>query len=143
MAATDEDGQARRTQSASPANPARPEVRIGSVSGSAIGIGDHNTVTNTNTGTGATGQASDPAQAELLAAVRALREDLGRFVATDGTAVLDAELVAAEEEITTAGAAGPGRLAGLRDALALTGGVVGTLASGVAVGEAVGALLGG
>ncbi|MFE4829100.1 hypothetical protein [Streptomyces sp. NPDC056672] len=117
------------------------------MSGSAIGIGDHNTVTNTNTntntGTGATGQVSDPAQAELLAAVRALREDLGRFVATDGTAVLDAELVAAEEEITTAGAAGPGRLAGLRDALALTGGVVGTLASGVAVGEAVGALLGG
>ncbi|MGW6745879.1 hypothetical protein ACWGDX_34940 [Streptomyces sp. NPDC055025] len=115
------------------------------MSGSAIGIGDHNTVTNTNTGAGAgaTGQVSDPAQAELLAAVRALREDLGRFVATDGTAVLDAELVAVEEEITTVGAAGPGRLAGLRDALALTGGVVGTLASGVAVGEAVGALLGG
>ncbi|MFD7899379.1 hypothetical protein [Streptomyces sp. NPDC059743] len=141
MAATDEGGQARRTQPAESVEPARAAVRIGSVSGSAISIGDHNTVTNTNTG--GAGQVSDPAQAELLAAVRALREDLARFVATDGTAVLDAELVAAEEEITTAGAAGPGRLARLRDALALAGGVAGTLASGVAVGQAVGALLGG
>ncbi|MFD5032786.1 hypothetical protein ACFVWX_22325 [Streptomyces sp. NPDC058220] len=117
----------------------RPGVRIGSVSGSAFSIGDHNTVTNTN---GAQA-ASDPAQAELLAAVQALRADLARFVATDDTAALDAELVAAEEEITTAGAAGPGRLARLRDALAVAGGVAGTLASGVAVGQAVGALLGG
>ncbi|MFF1417287.1 hypothetical protein [Streptomyces sp. NPDC058280] len=117
----------------------RPGVRIGSVSGSAFSIGDHNTVTNTN---GAEA-AGDPAQAELLAAVQALRADLARFVATDDTAALDAELVAAEEEITTAGAAGPGRLARLRDALAVAGGVAGTLASGVAVGQAVGALLGG
>ncbi|MFF3751118.1 hypothetical protein ACFYYH_11745 [Streptomyces sp. NPDC002018] len=119
----------------------RPAVHIGSVSGSAIGIGDHNTITHHDTG--GAGRPGDPAQAELLAAVRALRADLARFVASDSTVVLDAELVAAEEEITTAGAAGPGRLAGLRDALALAGGITGTLASGVAVGEAVAALLGG
>ncbi|RDG35805.1 hypothetical protein [Streptomyces corynorhini] len=115
------------------------DVRIGSVTGGAVGIGDHNTVSVTNN----QGVAGDPAQAELLAAVQTLRADLARFVASDRTAGLDAELVAAEEEIAASGAASPGRLARLRDALAVAGTTVATLASGVAVAESVTALLGG
>jgi hypothetical protein len=75
--------------------------------------------------------------------VRTLRGDLGRLVSTDTTEVLDAELVATEEEITQDGAAGRGRLERLRDSLATAGSIVTALGSGVAVGQAVTALLGG
>nr|EIF93421.1 hypothetical protein [Streptomyces tsukubensis NRRL18488] len=85
----------------------------------------------------------DPVQRELLAAVRALRADLERLVATAGTEILDAELVAAEDEITASGAAGPARLERLRGALTTAGEWVGVLGSGVAVAELVTALTGG
>ncbi|MEI7033095.1 hypothetical protein [Streptomyces pratensis] len=113
-------------------------VHIGSVTGSAFAVGDHNTVTqHQHTG------PADAAQAELLRAVRELRADLARFVASDTTAVLDAELVRVEDEIETSGAAEPGRLAGLRTALTAAGALTGSLASGVAVADALTALLGG
>lgn len=113
-------------------------VHIGSVTGSAFAVGDHNTVTqHQHAG------PADETQAELLQAVRELRADLARFVTSDATEVLDAELVSVADEIETSGAAEPGRLARLQQALTAAGTVTGTLASGVAVAEALRALLGG
>ncbi|MYR95113.1 hypothetical protein GTW60_16100 [Streptomyces sp. SID4937] len=113
-------------------------MHIGSVTGSAFAVGDHNTVTqHQHAG------PADEAQAELLRAVQELRADLARFVTSDDTEVLDAELVSVADEIETSGAAAPGRLARLQQALTAAGTVTGTLASGVAVAEALRALLGG
>ncbi|MFD7425077.1 hypothetical protein ACFV6M_32165 [Streptomyces californicus] len=113
-------------------------VHIGSVTGSAFAVGDHNTVTqHQNAG------PADETQAELLRAVRELRADLARFTPSDTTEVLDAELVSVSDEIETAGAAEPGRLARLQRALDAAGALAGSLASGVAVAEALAALLGG
>lgn len=113
-------------------------VHIGSVTGSAVAVGDHNTVTqHQHAG------PADEAQAELLRAVRELRADLARFTASDTTEVLDAELVSVADEIETAGGAAPGRLARLQQALTAAGTLTGTLASGAAVAEALRALLGG
>ncbi|MGR8008805.1 hypothetical protein [Streptomyces hypolithicus] len=119
----------------------QPSVQLGTVHNSAVGIGSGNTVSNTNNNTGV--PARDPAQEELLAAVRQLRADLDRLIATDTTTVLDAELVSTEEEIEAEGRAAPGRLARLRDALTAAGPSVEVLASGAAAVAAVGALLGG
>ncbi|MFH8867346.1 hypothetical protein [Streptomyces griseus] len=113
-------------------------VHIGSVTGSVFAVGDHNTVTRHQHPA-----PVDEAQAELLRAVRELRADLARFTASDTTEILDAELVSVVDEIETAGAAEPGRLARLQQALTAAGTLTGTLASGVAVGEALAALLGG
>ncbi|WP_369164695.1 hypothetical protein [Streptomyces sp. AFD10] len=126
MTGQNPDGQPPRT------------VHIGSVTGSAFAVGDHNTVTqHQNAG------PADETQAELLRAVRELRADLARFTPSDTTEVLDAELVSVADEIETAGAAEPGRLARLQRALDAAGALAGSLASGVAVAEALAALLGG
>ncbi|MCF3169011.1 hypothetical protein IPZ64_19050 [Streptomyces violaceoruber] len=126
MTGQNTDGQLPRT------------VHIGSVTGSAFAVGDHNTVTqHQNAG------PADETQAELLRAVRELRADLARFTPSDTTEVLDAELVSVADEIETAGAAEPGRLARLQRALDAAGALAGSLASGVAVAEALAALLGG
>ncbi|WP_412080148.1 hypothetical protein [Streptomyces sp. SJL17-1] len=108
--------------------------------GGNVTIGDHNTVTSTGHGAPA---ARDPQQEELLQAIRRLRADLGGVVPTEQTAVLDGELCAAEEEIESTGRADVGRLTRVRLALTDAGTVTGILASGVAVGQAAGALLGG
>ncbi|MBK0374880.1 hypothetical protein I3215_18565 [Streptomyces sp. RB110-1] len=126
MTGQNTDGQPPRT------------VHIGSVTGSAFAVGDHNTVTqHQNAG------PADETQAELLRAVRELRADLARFTPSDTTEVLDAELVSVADEIETAGAAEPGRLGRLQRALDAAGALAGSLASGVAVAEALAALLGG
>ncbi|MFI1199084.1 hypothetical protein ACH4VR_06410 [Streptomyces sp. NPDC020883] len=117
-------------------------IHIGSVQG-AFAIGDHNTVTHHGTNSQGAGPAIDPAHEELLRAVRTLREDLGRAVESPEVRALTAELTGTEEEITGTGAAAPGRLARLRAALTDAGAVVGLLASGAAVVQAVAALLGG
>ncbi|WP_405647160.1 hypothetical protein [Streptomyces uncialis] len=114
-------------------------IRIGSVSHSALNFGSHGSATTTNSPPGSAG----PGQDALLAAVRALRADLTRLEATRDARILDAELVATEEEITGSGGAGPGRLALLRDSLADAGQVAGALVSGVALAELLAALLGG
>ncbi|MFJ6746840.1 hypothetical protein ACIQNI_01410 [Streptomyces sp. NPDC091266] len=106
----------------------------------AIAIGNQNTVTNYEA---AAPPAADPAQAELLRAVRALRGDLTVVVENPETLALRTELADTETEIADTGAAGPGRLARLRTALTDAGAVVGLLASGAAVGQAVAALVGG
>ncbi|MET9932197.1 MULTISPECIES: hypothetical protein [unclassified Streptomyces] len=119
--------------------PRRDGIRVSNTGGN-VTIGDHNTVTSTVTGNQ---PARDPLQEELLLAIRRLRGDLGGVVASERTAALDAELSEAEDEIEGTGRAGTGRLTRLRQSLADAGAVTGILASGVAVGQAVGALLGG
>ncbi|MFJ4339085.1 hypothetical protein [Streptomyces sp. NPDC088915] len=119
--------------------PRRDGIQVSNTGGN-VTIGDHNTVTSTVTGNQ---PARDPLQEELLLAIRRLRGDLGGVVASERTAALDAELSDAEDEIEGTGRAGTGRLTRLRRALADAGAVTGILASGVAVGQAVGALLGG
>ncbi|MCW7988783.1 hypothetical protein RB199_20800 [Streptomyces libani] len=114
-------------------------IHIGSVQG-AFAIGNHNTVTHNE---GQAAPAGDPAQEELLRAVRALRDDLSRAVESPQITALSGELAETEAEIADSGAAGPGRLARLRTALADAGAVVGLLASGAAVSQAVAALAGG
>ncbi|MET9725732.1 hypothetical protein [Streptomyces zaomyceticus] len=118
---------------------ARGGINVTNTGGN-VTIGDHNTVTSTVTGTA---PARDPRQEELLLAVRRLRADLGGVVPTEQTAALDAELADAEDEIEGTGRADTGRLTRLRRALTDAGAVAGILASGVAVGQAVGTLLGG
>ncbi|MEU5301232.1 hypothetical protein ACH4YO_06650 [Streptomyces noursei] len=117
-------------------------IHIGSVQG-ALAIGDHNTVTHHGANVQGAGVTPDPAHEELLRAVRALREDLGRAVETPEVRALTAELAGAEEEITGTGAAAPGRLARLREVLTDASAVVGLLSSGAAVVQSVAALLGG
>ncbi|MCX5392695.1 hypothetical protein [Streptomyces sp. NBC_00094] len=117
----------------------RGGIHVTNTSGN-VTIGDHNTVTTTVSGAQ---PARDPQQEELLQAVRRLRADLGGVVASEQTTVLDGELADAEDEIEGTGRAGTGRLTRLRQALVDAGAVTGILASGVAVGQAVGALLGG
>ncbi|MFC9393454.1 hypothetical protein ACFTWS_09855 [Streptomyces sp. NPDC057027] len=114
-------------------------IHVTNTSGNVV-IGDNNTVTSTVNGAE---PARDARQEELLQAIRRLREDLGGVVPSEQTAALDAELSDAEDEIEGTGSAGTGRLAALRRALTDAGAVTGILASGVAVGQAVGALLGG
>ncbi|MFF0472333.1 hypothetical protein [Streptomyces sp. NPDC004284] len=114
-------------------------IHVTNTSGN-VTIGDNNTVTNTVNGAQ---PARDPQHEELLQAILRLRSDLAGFVPSEQTAALDAELSDAEDEIEGTGRAGGGRLASLRRALADAGAVTGMLASGVAVGQAVGALLGG
>ncbi|MEU3691665.1 hypothetical protein [Streptomyces narbonensis] len=117
----------------------RGGVHVTNTSGN-VTIGDNNTVTSTVNGTQ---PARDPQQEELLQAIRKLRADLGGVVASEQTAALDGELSDAEDEIEGTGRAGAPRLTRLRQALLDAGAVTGILASGVAVGQAVGALLGG
>lgn len=113
-------------------------IHIRNVQG-AFAIGDNNSVVNQQAGAA----PRDPAQEELLRAVRELRADLERLVPDDRTAVLDAELAAAQGEIEEAGQAGTGRLERLRQVLAHAGEVTGLLASAAAVAQAVAGLLGG
>ncbi|MEU5215647.1 hypothetical protein AB0G79_05520 [Streptomyces sp. NPDC020807] len=105
--------------------------------GGNVTIGDNNTVTSTVQGAQ---PARDPQQEELLQAIRRFRADLRGVVASEQTAALDAELSDAEDEIEGTGRAGTGRLSALRRALTDAGAVAGILASGVALGQAVGAL---
>ncbi|MEV6563977.1 hypothetical protein [Streptomyces kronopolitis] len=114
-------------------------IHIGSVRG-AFAIGNHNTVTHHE---GGSAPAMDPAQEELLHAVRALRDDLARAVQSPQVTALSGELAETETEIADTGAAGPGRVARLRAALTDAGAVVSLLSSGAAAVQAVTALVGG
>ncbi|MEU2792786.1 hypothetical protein [Streptomyces sp. NPDC007100] len=115
-------------------------IHIGKVHG-AFAIGDNNTVTHNEHAPGNPG--TDPAQEELLAAVRQLRADLARVIETPQVTLLSAELADAQQEIETGGRTAPGRLDRLRVALADAGAVTGMLASGAAVAQSVAGLLGG
>ena len=112
-------------------------IHISNVRGTAFAIGDGNSVVNQPGGSGA---QRDAGQEELLRAMLELRADLGRLVASEGTAALDAELAGAQAEIEESGRAGEGRLARIRQALTDAGALTGLLASAAAVAQAVGAL---
>ncbi|AEM87944.1 hypothetical protein [Streptomyces violaceusniger] len=115
------------------------DITFGKVSGSAVGIGDHNHIVN-----GRQGEAPcDPAYQELLEAVRQLADDLRRVVPSPEVGALSDELDQTQDEIQRTGRAGAGRLARIRVMLQDASAGVGMLASGVAVGQAVGTLLGG
>ncbi|WP_128379110.1 hypothetical protein [Streptomyces cavernae] len=113
-------------------------IHVSNVQG-AFAIGDGNNVVNQP---GAGVPQRDPAQEELLRAVRELRADLGRLVTSDQTAALDRELADTEAEIEETGRAGQGRLARIRQALADAGALTGLLASAAAVAQVVGTLSG-
>ncbi|MEU7020145.1 hypothetical protein ABZ990_05745 [Streptomyces sp. NPDC046203] len=119
--------------------PAAGRIEIRGVTGN-VTVGDHNHVEYTVHGPGV---ERDPGQEELLAAIRELRADLGRLADPGRMAALDGELAGAEGEIEESGAAGPGRLTRLRQALADAGALTALFASAAAVGESVTALLGG
>ncbi|MET7762252.1 hypothetical protein ABZS71_09495 [Streptomyces sp. NPDC005393] len=115
------------------------DIRIGSVRGGAVGIGDHNYIVN-----GRRQEVPcDPAYEELFEAVRQLATDLERVVPSPEVSALSEELADAQDEIQRTGRAGVGRLARMRALLQDASTSIGMLASGVAVGQAVGALLGG
>ncbi|MEU3601362.1 hypothetical protein ABZ714_21975 [Streptomyces sp. NPDC006798] len=136
---TDHGGDPERDARGGAADPV-PPVHIGSANNSAFAFGSHARASTVNNPTAPGG---DPVQLELLEAVRTLRADLERLVPTPAIEVLDAELVEAEAEISSAGAAGPARLERLRTSLAAAGEWVGALGSGVAVAQLVTALVGG
>ncbi|MEV7420449.1 hypothetical protein [Streptomyces sp. NPDC089919] len=115
--------------------------RIGSISGSAVNFGQGGTAHNVNNYGSAA--AADPAQAELLRAVRELRADLERLRPSEQTAALDAELAGAEDELASAEPVQESRLVRLREALTGAGPVLDLLASGAAVTTALAQLLGG
>ena len=115
------------------------DIRIGSAHGSAIGIGDHNHVVSGERHTA----PCDPAYEELLEAILQLADDLTRLVASPQVSALADELADAQGDIRRTGRAGVGRLARVRLLLQEASTGIGTLASGVAVGQAVAALLGG
>lgn len=115
---------------------------VGGISGGAVNFGAGGSAHNVNN-YGTAGPAPDPAQAELLLAVRELRRDLERLTRRPETEALDAELAETAAEIERSGATAPGRLDRLREALTTAGPVVEFLASGGAVAAAVATLLGG
>ncbi|MGW0649454.1 hypothetical protein ACWD4T_11665 [Streptomyces umbrinus] len=117
-------------------------VHIGSMSGGSIATGSHGSAYSVNQTTA----ESDVRHAELLQAIRALREALPeRERSTDDT-TLDGELADAEAEITRTGAAGPERLTrlltGVRGWLGSQAAAAGAVASATAVVQGIAQLLG-
>jgi hypothetical protein len=90
-----------------------PKVTMGDVSHSTFAIGSHARAESSQGG-----PARDAASEELLAAIRELRGDLTRMRVGEQTAELDTVLAETEEEIVSAGQAGPSRLQRLRQLLA-------------------------
>ncbi|MGY0060829.1 hypothetical protein ACWY4P_30515 [Streptomyces sp. LZ34] len=115
------------------------DIHIGNVRGGVVGIGDHNHIVNVRGET----VPCDPAYQQLLEAVRQLATDLDRLVESPAVSALADELSEAEDEIRRTGAAAPGRLTRLRALLQDASASIGVLASGVALGQTLGALLGG
>ncbi|MFE0730284.1 hypothetical protein ACFW2X_18940 [Streptomyces antibioticus] len=118
-------------------------VSIGSMSGGSIATGSHGKATSYNT----TGAEPDPRHAELLTAIRALREALPSAAdRSEVDAVLDGELADAEAEIVGAGTASTGRLTrllgGVRGWLGSQAAAVGAVASATAVVQGIAQLLG-
>ncbi|GAA1042482.1 hypothetical protein [Streptomyces murinus] len=95
-------------------NRSEPNVTLGDVSGSTFAIGSH---AHAETRYGTAAPRSEET-AQLLAAIRELRADLGRTRSSGGTAELDAALADTEDEITRTGSAGADRLGRLRGFLA-------------------------
>ncbi|MEU6816481.1 hypothetical protein [Streptomyces sp. NPDC046860] len=113
--------------------PSEPSVRIGDVSGSTFAVGSHAHAESHHHG-----GAGEPADSELLKAVRELRADLERVRSTEGTVALDEALAETEAEITRTGQAGPTRRERLRQLLDDSQALLGVLASAGAVAGLLG-----
>lgn len=112
------------------------DIRIGTVHGSAVAIGQGNTVTNTG--------VADPAAYDRLAAqIGELERELRSATAPAALAPLLEQLTAAAADISAAGRPAPGRLERLRALLQDAGLGVGVASAALAVGQSVGSLLGG
>ncbi|QKW06300.1 hypothetical protein HUT18_07675 [Streptomyces sp. NA04227] len=113
-------------------------VRIGSMSGGAVAAGYGARAVDMS-GHGPAPATS--AQAELLDAVRTLREQLALLVPSEETAGVAGELARVEEEIAGTGRADAGRLSRLRELLGTGAGAVSGLAAAVAVTQAIAQVL--
>ncbi|MFF0461044.1 hypothetical protein [Streptomyces mexicanus] len=101
-----------------------PGVSIGDVSHSTFAIGSHaHAESHHHTA------PKDPAERELLDAVRELRADLARLRSTERTRELDEALADTENEITRTGTAGESRRQRLRELLTDAQSVLTLLAS--------------
>ncbi|MGW4819915.1 hypothetical protein ACWEP4_13135 [Streptomyces sp. NPDC004227] len=101
-----------------------PGVSIGDVSHSTFAIGSHaHAESHHHTA------PRDPADEEMLQAVRELRADLRRLRSTDQTRDLDATLADTEDEITRTGTAGASGRQRLRELLTDAQSVLTLLAS--------------
>ncbi|MGI3228729.1 hypothetical protein OHU07_39275 [Streptomyces phaeochromogenes] len=117
-------------------------VHIGSMSGGSIATGSHGSAYSVNQTTA----EPDVRHAELLQAIRALREALPARERSADDTTLDGELADAEAEITRTGAAGPERLSrlltGVRGWLGSQAAAAGAIASATAVVQGIAQLLG-
>ncbi|MFD7712030.1 hypothetical protein ACFV6E_23190 [Streptomyces sp. NPDC059785] len=118
---------------------AGPGPRIGRIDRSAVSFGEHGSAAYHE---GPRAAAADPATAELLEAVRTLREHLRLLTATDDTAALDGELATVQGEIEQTGQVDPGRLGRLRQRLETAAAAVAGLASAAAVVQVIAELAG-
>lgn len=111
------------------------DIRIGSVQGSALAIGDHNDVSNTSADPG----AYAPLAAEMTRLARELRAGARR----EELAPLLDQLAAAAADIDADGHPAPGRLESLRTLLQDAGLGLGVASAALALGQSIGSLLGG
>ncbi|GGX67683.1 hypothetical protein [Streptomyces minutiscleroticus] len=130
MSGTDGDGDERGGED-------RVGISIGSMSGGAIATGSHGRATSVTHHNG-----PDPAQQQLLDAVRRLRGELAERDRTGEDTALDDELARVEGEITSGGAADRGRLGPLLGRLAAYGPAAATAASVTAVIQAIAQVMG-
>ena len=116
--------------------------RLTALSGGSIATGSHGSAYSVNR----TAAEPDPRHAELLQAIRALREALPARERSAEDTTLDGELADAEAEITRTGSAGQERLTrlltGVRGWLGSQAAAAGAIASATAVVQGIAQLLG-
>ncbi|MGD1219679.1 MULTISPECIES: hypothetical protein [Streptomyces] len=113
--------------------------RVGRITRSAVNFGDHGRAEYHEA---PRASAADGSTAELLEAVRTLRDHLRLLTATDDTAGLDGELAVVQGEIERTGRADPARLGRLRMRLETAAAAVAGLASTAAVVQVIAQLAG-
>ncbi|MFC0597213.1 hypothetical protein [Streptomyces palmae] len=140
--AQDESDRGARPPMPAPPVPVPPQppggISIGTMSGGAVAAGrDARAVDASRQATGAV-----PVPPELLDAVRTLRAQLRLLTPTAETSEVEGALAEVEEEITSTGQAGRGRLAGVRDRLELGMTALGGLVSAATLAQLIGQALG-
>ncbi|NUQ97138.1 MAG: hypothetical protein HOY79_11430 [Streptomyces sp.] len=111
------------------------DIRIESVHGSAVSIGDGNTVTNT--------AADAQAYAQLTTEVLRLARELRAGARHEELAPLLEQLAAVTADIDAEGRPAPGRLERLRTLMQDAGLGLGVASAALALGRSIGSLVGG